>query len=137
MAILELQFPQRPRKRTKHIKESYKCRSNTAWNDLLDVWAWKPEAQARNKFHAFFMLLLQMESLHIGNMIKAELKAQGRTMTWFAKAIHTTRTNVYKILDKESIDLKLLIRISKLLHYDFLSECSKACRNEPKKDTEV
>ena len=70
-------------------------------------------------------------------MIRAELKAQGRTVTWFAKAIHTTRTNVYKIMDKESIDLKLLIRISKLLHYDFLSECSKAYRDEPQKDTEV
>ena len=78
-----------------------------------------------------------MESLHIGNMIRAELKAQGRTVTWFAKAIHTTRTNVYKILDKESIDLKLLIRISKLLHHDFLLDCSKACKNDPKKETEV
>ena len=70
-------------------------------------------------------------------MIKAELKAQGRTVTWFAKTIHTTRTNVYKILGKDSIDLKLQIRISKLLHHDFLSECSKACRDELKKDTEV
>ena len=48
------------------------------------------------------MQSIQMESIHIGNMIKAELKAQGRTVTWFAKAINTTRTNVYKILDKES-----------------------------------
>ena len=70
-------------------------------------------------------------------MIRAELKAQGRTVTWFAQAIHTTRTNVYKIMDKESIDLKLLIRISKLLHYDFLSECSKAYRDELQKNTEV
>ena len=79
----------------------------------------------------------QMESLHIGNMIRAELKAQGRTVTWFAKAIHTTRTNVYKILDKESIDLKLLIRISKLLHYDFLLEVSKFFKNDLRKDTEL
>ena len=72
-----------------------------------------------------------MESIHIGNMIKAELKAQGRTLTWFAKAINTTRTNVYKILDKESIDLKLLIRISKLLHKNFLLECANAVKDEP------
>lgn len=32
-----------------------KCRSITAWNYLLDWWAWKPESQARFKFHAFFM----------------------------------------------------------------------------------
>ena len=72
----------------------------------------------------------QMESLHIGNMIRAELKAQGRTVTWFAKAIHTDRTNVYKILSKETIDLQLLIRISKLLHRDFLQDVSKAMENE-------
>ena len=72
----------------------------------------------------------QMESLHIGNMIRAELKVQGRTITWFAKAIHTDRTNVYKILSKETIDLQLLIRISKLLHHDFLQDVSKAMENE-------
>ena len=56
MAILELQFPQRPRKRTKtHQGELSNAVFDTAWNDLLDVWAWKPEAQARNTFHAFFM----------------------------------------------------------------------------------
>jgi len=71
-----------------------------------------------------------MESLHIGNMIRVELKAQGRTITWFAKAIHTDRTNVYKILSKETIDLQLLIRISKLLHRDFLQDVSKAMENE-------
>lgn len=79
----------------------------------------------------------QMESIHIGNMIRSELKAQGRTVTWFAKAINTTRTNVYKILDKESIDLKLLIRISKLLHKNFLLDCANALKNEPKNTTEV
>lgn len=72
----------------------------------------------------------QMESLHIGNMIRAELKAQGRTVTWFAQAIHTDRTNVYKILSKDTIDLQLLIRISKLLHRDFLQDVSKAMGNE-------
>lgn len=65
------------------------------------------------------------------------MKAQGRTVTWFATAINTTRTNVYKILSKESIDLKLLIRISKLLHHDFLSECSKFHRNDFPKDTDL
>lgn len=63
-------------------------------------------------------------------MIRAELKAQGRTVTWFAQAIHTDRTNVYKILSKDTIDLQLLIRISKLLHRDFLQDVSKAMGNE-------
>lgn len=71
-----------------------------------------------------------MKSLHIGNMIRAELKAQGRTITWFAKAIHTDRSNVYKMLGKESIDLKLLFRISALLHHNFLHDCSKVLEKE-------
>jgi hypothetical protein len=96
-----------------------------------------PDVQARNKFHAFFLQLNQMESIHIGNMIKAELKAQGRTVTWFAKAIHTDRTNVYKILSKDTIDLKLLIRISKLLHHNFLLECSSTILFEAQKATKV
>lgn len=71
-----------------------------------------------------------MKSIHIGNMIRAELKAQGRTITWFAKAIHTDRSNVYKMLGKESIDLKLLFRISTLLHHNFLHDCSEALEIE-------
>ena len=64
--------------------------------------------------------------IHIGNMIKAELTRQGRTMTWFAEAIHSDRSNTYKMLKRESIDLALLMNISELLHYDFLRECSEA-----------
>ena len=74
--------------------------------------------------------------VHIGNMIKAELKRQGRSMTWFAEAIHSDRSNTYKMLKRESIDLALLMYISELLHYDFLRECSEALdfgpENEPK-----
>ena len=75
--------------------------------------------------------------IHIGNMIKAELTRQGRTMTWFAEAIHSDRSNTYKMLKRESIDLALLMYISELLHYDFLRECSEALsfgpENEQKK----
>ena len=63
--------------------------------------------------------------VHIGNMIKAELTRQGRSMTWFAEAIHSDRSNTYKMLKRESIDLVLLMQISELLHYDFLYECSQ------------
>ena len=37
MAILEVQLPHCPLNRTKHLKESYRCRSNTAWNNLLEM----------------------------------------------------------------------------------------------------
>lgn len=72
-----------------------------------------------------------MQKIHIGNMIRAQLKAQGRTMTWFADAIHSDRSNTYKMLKRDSIDLALLMSISELLHYDFLHDCSQALDFEP------
>lgn len=65
-----------------------------------------------------------MQKLHIGNMIRKELKAQGRTMTWFANAIHSDRSNAYKMLKRDSIDLALLYKISQLLHHDFFLDYS-------------
>ena len=52
-------------------------------------------------------------------------------MTWFANAIHYDRSNVYKMLKHETIDLVLLMRISELLNYDFLHDCSKALDFKP------
>lgn len=104
----------------KHIKESYKCRSNTAWNDLLDVWAWKPEAQARNKFHAFFMT--EINDIHIGKRIRTKLKEQGRTTVWLAAQIPCTPNHLYKVYAKHSINTDLLKRISKILDYNFFED---------------
>lgn len=69
--------------------------------------------------------------IHIGSMIRAELARQGRSMTWFAEAIHSDRSNTYKMLKRESIDMALLMHISELLNYDFLKDCSKALDFEP------
>lgn len=65
-----------------------------------------------------------MKEIHIGNMIRDRLKAEGRSMTWFAKLIHSDRSNAYKMLKKPSMDVSLLMFISEQLRYDFLKECS-------------
>ena len=65
-----------------------------------------------------------MQEIHIGKDIREELKRQGRSVVWFADAIHSDRSNTYKMLKKKSIDLKLLMEISELLQHDFLKECS-------------
>ncbi|MBR3427862.1 MAG: hypothetical protein IKG95_07980 [Bacteroidales bacterium] len=70
-----------------------------------------------------------MMKIHIGEMIRRELKAQGRTMTWFANAIHSDRSNAYKMLKRDSIDLALLNKICQLLHHDFFRDCSDALRS--------
>lgn len=81
-------------------------------------------------FTAILYAMVQKQGMaktkvHIGNMIRRKLKEQGRSVTWFASAIHSDRSNTYKMLKRESIDLVLLMHISELLHYDFLYECSQ------------
>lgn len=65
-----------------------------------------------------------MKEIHIGNMIRDRLKAEGRSMTWFAKLIHCDRSNAYKMLKKPSMDVALLMFISEQLRYNFLKDCS-------------
>ena len=65
-----------------------------------------------------------MGDIHIGRMIQAELKAQGRTVTWFASAIHRERSDVYKMFKRPSIDTDMLVHISKLLLHDFFRNFS-------------
>lgn len=66
-----------------------------------------------------------MEAFHIGKLIQAELKAQGRTVTWFAKHIHCDRTNAYKIFNNSHIDSELLFRISQVLDHNFMLDCAQ------------
>ena len=68
--------------------------------------------------------LAVMTSIHFGNLIRDELKAQGRTVTWFAKAIHCDRTNAYKIFNNSNIDTDLLFRISRVLGHDFFKDAT-------------
>ena len=57
--------------------------------------------------------------MHIGKLIKQQVEEQGKTVVWFAQQLSYSRTNVYKIYEKSSIDTDVLMRISLVLHYDF------------------
>ena len=50
------------------------------------------------------------------------MKEQGRSARWLAERIPCERTNVYNIFKRESIDLDLLSRISKILNYNFFAD---------------
>lgn len=63
--------------------------------------------------------------IHIGQLIKQELENQGRTVVWFAKRLSYSRTNVYKIFDRPTIDVDVLMRISILLGTDFFKVYTK------------
>lgn len=57
--------------------------------------------------------------MHIGNLIREKLEEKQRTVVWLAHELSYSRTNVYKIFAKSSIDTHVLMRISQILRYDF------------------
>lgn len=57
--------------------------------------------------------------MHIGDAIRKELERQGKTVVWLADELSYSRTNIYKIFSKPSIDTMVLRRISLALQIDF------------------
>ena len=68
--------------------------------------------------------------MHIGRLIKQQLEAQGKTVSWLARKLAYCRTNIYKIFDKKSIDTDLLLRICAALNYDFFSAYSEELKKD-------
>ena len=59
--------------------------------------------------------------MHIGKIIRQKVKEQNKTSVWLAEQLSYSRTNVYKLYDKKSIDTDVLFRISAILDFDFFS----------------
>ena len=57
--------------------------------------------------------------MHIGKLIKEQMEKQDKTVVWLARELSCSRTNIYKIFEKSSIDTSLLMRISIVLQYNF------------------
>lgn len=72
---------------------------------------------------------MENQTIHLGNMIKRELKAQGRSVSWLARTINMERSSIYKIFDRNSLDVGLLIRISVVMDHDFFLDVSKKMRD--------
>lgn len=53
--------------------------------------------------------------VHIGNLIREELRRQGRTNQWLADQLSMDRSTVQRLFNKSSIDTQQLLRISKVL----------------------
>lgn len=73
---------------------------------------------------------------HIGYLIKAELERQERSISWFARKLSCDRSNVYRLFQRESVDTRLLTRISLLLEHDFFSELSDEVRERQSQDSQ-
>ena len=65
----------------------------------------------------------QMENLqsniHIGHLIREQLKADQRSASWLAREIGCTRNHVYKIFNRPSLDADLILKISSVWSFNF------------------
>ena len=65
-------------------------------------------------------------NFHIGQKIREVMREKQFTATLLAEKIHTTRTNMHKIMRKSNLDIELLIRISVALEHDFFADISQS-----------
>lgn len=65
----------------------------------------------------------KMKDIHVGDIIHAELKKQGRTVNWLAAQIYCEKSNIYKLFRRKSVDLEQLMKISEVLQHNFLRDC--------------
>lgn len=59
--------------------------------------------------------------IHIGKQIRLKMEERNETVVWLAKHLSCSRTNVYKIFQKHSVDTDILSRLSLILDFDFFS----------------
>lgn len=69
------------------------------------------------------MKKFKMKNVHIGEMIRQELRKQGHTVNWLAEAICCEKSNIYKLFRRKSVDLDQLMTISEVLNHNFLRDC--------------
>lgn len=65
----------------------------------------------------------------IGLIIKSKLKEKKQSVVWFAGQLGCSRTNIYKIFRKKSIDTDELMKISRILNFDFFKIYSDKLKN--------
>ncbi|GHT73238.1 hypothetical protein FACS189456_3430 [Bacteroidia bacterium] len=55
---------------------------------------------------------MPQEEVHIGNLIRNRLKADGRSASWLAEQINCDRSNMYRIFKNNHIDTVLRVTLS-------------------------
>ena len=69
--------------------------------------------------------------MHIGHRIREVFDTMPKhcNVTWFAAQLHCDRRNVYRIFERDNIDIQLLARISRILGHDFFADLSMTMQN--------
>lgn len=63
-------------------------------------------------------------NIHIGDLIKSQLKQKRRSVRWFAEQMNSDRSNMYKLLSRAHLSTDFIIRASKILDHDFFKDVS-------------
>ena len=69
--------------------------------------------------------------IFIGKIIEQKVKESHLSVSQFASLISRSRTTIYDIFNRKSIDIDLLLTISEVLDYDFLTEIYVPQRKDP------
>ena len=70
------------------------------------------------------------QSVHIGNLVKKVLAEKRISVSEFAAMANTDRSNMYRILNRENMDLVVLNRYCRLLDHDFFKDLSDNFQKE-------
>ncbi|MDR2836821.1 MAG: hypothetical protein LBV69_11655 [Bacteroidales bacterium] len=63
-----------------------------------------------------------LDEFHIGNIIKAKLDEQGKTIPWLAKELNIDESALRKNLNCKYLHSERIAKISFILKYDFFKE---------------
>ena len=74
--------------------------------------------------------------IHIGNLIRDELRRQGHTNEWLMDRIGVSERTLQRLFNKPSIDTQQLFLISSALGTDFFRHYSDAMDIQPTADTQ-
>jgi plasmid maintenance system antidote protein VapI len=69
--------------------------------------------------------------IHIGHIIRDELRRSGHTNQWLADRIGTTPRTLQKLFNKPSIDSQQLFLVSRALGVDLFACYSKYIKESP------
>ena len=76
-----------------------------------------------------------MHHIHIGRLIRDELRRQGRSNEWFMEHIGVSERTLQRLFHKSSMDTHQLFRISCILGTDFFQYYSDALSTPSNDDT--
>ncbi len=68
--------------------------------------------------------------MHIGHLIRNVLDEKRISVRQFAMMANSERTNMYRILNRESIDLSILERYSRILDHNFFQDLSEEYKKQ-------